>query len=344
MGRIAVGWLGVALVTTFGCARPEPARYPMWEPLSPEVPAVQSSEEALARLRQSRSVWRAMLHEPPDFRPAAFAPLDGVVRYSYVRAHQVSRDEVAFTAMSVENGRLIVRALLMADPTRLQMNTGKDSTGVATRWVERGAEVGARDEGAPAVTIDALYDQCDALLRENAVGLRLYFHPNGLLMSCGHPDGRSVTIQSFSRYPLFEQLDPASQLCSEPWGLFPPFGESLMTQPGWFCRPAADAKFREPPRPRRSDEEPTPAEICEIDPKACPSLDWPSSAGWILASSPCSVDSSWARAPRFLDFGKRAPLMDWAFPFRVSSSGVECGDSLQPNIYPRRARVPRTER
>jgi hypothetical protein len=343
MGRVAITSLGLALAVTFGCAAPEPARYPMWEPLSLEVPAVPSSKQARRWLAQSRDVWRAVLLEPVDYGHVSYTPPDGLVRYSYVRAYQVSLDEVEFTAVSVENGRVILRALLTADPTHLRMNMGKEPTGVATRWVELGAEVGARDEGAPALTIDALYDQCEALLREDEVVPRLYFHANGLLMSCGYPDGRGVAIQSFSRYPLFEQLDPASQLCSEPWGLFPPLGESYLTQLESFCLPAADARFREPLRARRSGAEPGLEDICDLDPKACPKLDWPSSAGWTIVGSWCSVSSSWARAPNFLDFGKRAPLTDLAFPFLVSTSGIECGRSVERKTYQRRANVPRTE-
>src|SRR5688572_17069790 len=128
MGRVAITSLGLALGVTFGCARPEPARYPMWEPLSPEVPAVPSSQQALRWLAQSRDAWRAMLLEPADYRGVSYTPSDGVVRYSYVRAYQVSPDLVEFTAVSVENGSVTLRALLTADPARLRMNSGDQPT------------------------------------------------------------------------------------------------------------------------------------------------------------------------------------------------------------------------
>jgi hypothetical protein len=81
------------------------------EPLSLEVPAVPSSKPARRWLPQSRDVWRAVLLEPVGYGHVSYTPPDGVVRYSYVRAYQVSLDEVEFTAVSVENGRVILRAL-----------------------------------------------------------------------------------------------------------------------------------------------------------------------------------------------------------------------------------------
>lgn len=223
---------GLLLAATFGCARSSvPASYPMWQPLSPQLPTAPSSQLALSWLEQSRGIWRAMQRVPETDKYRQFGvpgARDDVVRYSYVRALQISTEEVEFTAFSVENGRVILRPLLTADPRRLRMNRARQAErySVATRWIERGADVGARDEGAPALTVDALYEKCAALLAQHAQGApRLYFHPDGLLMSCGYPDGESVSIQSLSRYPLFPQVDPADQLCSEPWGLFPPLAD-----------------------------------------------------------------------------------------------------------------------
>jgi hypothetical protein len=330
------------MIATLGCASsPSPARYPMWEPLSPLLPAVPSSEQGRRWLEQSREVWRAILAEPADYRGAvAYTPQDAVVRYSYVRAFQRSREQVEFTALSVEDGKVVLRALLVADPTRLSHNyagvAGRYS--VTTSWIESGVQVGSRDDGAPALTIEALHDRCESLLVSEARVLpRLYFHPDGVLMSCGYLAGEcedcaNVSIQSFSRYPLFSRVEPALQLCTEPWGLFPPLANSFLTETGQLCQPAVDAVFREPRRALEPGEEEL-VDICEIDPLACPRLDKPRSAGWMIlpALGLESRMSNRARAPVFLDFGKRTPLTEWSFPF-----------TGRHGVFRRRAYVPST--
>lgn len=327
-------------IATLGCASsPSPARYPMWEPLSPLLPTAPSSGQGRRWLEQSREVWRAILAEPADYRGApAYTPQDGVVRYSYVRAFQRSREQVEFTAFSVEDGKVVLRALLVAEPARLRHNYADvaERYSVTTSWIESGAQVGSHHEGAPALTIEAIHDRCESLLvRAARVQPRLYFHPDGVLMSCGYLAGEcedcaNVSIQSFSRYPVFSNVDPTLQLCTEPWGLFPPLANSFLSELGQVCRPAADAVFRERPRAREPGEEEF-VDICKISPRDCLRRDPPRSAGWLIlpALGFESRTSYPARAPTFLDFGKRTPLTEWSFPF--------IGGKV---VFPRRAHVP----
>jgi hypothetical protein len=63
-------------------------------------------------------------------------------------------------------------------------------TPVTTDWVETGAgEVGTHPEGAPAVTIDELYDRCrdDVLPRDRGSNdLTLLFRADGILDTCAY--------------------------------------------------------------------------------------------------------------------------------------------------------------
>lgn len=343
---------------------PKTPRFASWEPLTAGIPPVRDRPEALRALKESRRQWSA-------FRDGILQGTEHLGRpgvhpagYTYVRAFQSDSDRVVFTVIAVEQGRVVVRALIDAHPDLLDRRYW-NAPEARSLWVERGERVGKTRGGAKALTIDELYDACETrvLDRHPELAARLYFHPNGLLMQCGFAEGEcgdcpTVSIQSVSRYSVAQEpewLAPSRWLCGTDWGLFPPGAADPLSNPDSECRPA---RIPEPPRRKRPEPEPlietnqegdpegeTAAEddapdraaetreggledICEIDPAACPVLD-------CRDTGDCG-SAAWvqwrarpcmafpSRAPSFLEVGKRLPLDDWAFPFVSSNDGIEC--------------------
>ncbi|HXK19645.1 MAG TPA: hypothetical protein VNG33_17665, partial [Polyangiaceae bacterium] len=123
------------------------AKYPSWEPTTGIVPVVTDRRLALADLEVSRRLWldRAW-HE-----------------YSYVRARQTSHDEVEFTLVVVRGSTVVERALLTLEPDASGLGdrlSGRFGRAPRLQWWEHGHEIGRHDGGAPALTLDQLYDVC----------------------------------------------------------------------------------------------------------------------------------------------------------------------------------------
>jgi hypothetical protein len=332
------------------------------------VPAVSRSDQAALLLAQSRALWQVWRTQPVDFR------LSGVPRtrdgqlyrgraYSYVRARQISDARVELTLFVVgsasereperEPERVLTRALVSADPNHLDSHAGAKQEQLRSEWVERSTAIGAHAAGAPARTVDELYDDCARLLAAHReLEPHLYFHPNGVLMHCGFTVEQcrncpEISIESFSHYSFdweWPHADPAKWVCGTRWGVFAPGTELPELSSAIQC---AASYLPLLPRPRT----PPPAEgaglqdICEIDPIACPPAHTDGAAFWGQILTPCP---QWpARAPNPLEIGKPAPRTTWSFPFSNGADGIECGDKLgevqhrvSPTLTPKPERAP----
>jgi hypothetical protein len=343
-----------------GCAStPRTPLYASWEPLTASIPAVSDRKAAIRALGESRRLWNVFRRDrPPDAAMLQRPSSRTRPGYTYVRAFQTDADRVEFTIVAVENDRVVVRAMIDAHPGRLA-RWADDAPVPRSLWVERGAEVGKNDEGAPAFTIDELYQVCESsvLGRHPELAARLYFHPNGLLMQCGFAAGEcddcpTVSIQSVSRYSVAHEptwLAPSRWVCGTDWGMFPPGAEDPLGRPGEECKPAPvpAPPEREPEPPKKpsiptthgeedvegenawlfeGEEEQGLGDICKIDPAACPGIPCRGDcmlAKWMqLQVGYCF--SAPARKPTFFEVGKRLPYGDWAFPFVTSDDGIEC--------------------
>lgn len=353
-----------AVLVLAACARPIEARFPSWEPSSSAIPVSESREVARRRLAESRRVFEVWKRRRPrDAR--------GQVDergYSYVRVRQTAEDRIEVTLLGVRDGRVVLRALIEAHPDHLETEPKRipPALRAVTRWVEREGAVGRHDGGAPALTVERLYDLCEReiLAADVAAAPRLYFHPNGVLMHCGYlpsecSDCPTIAIQSLSRHALVDDspaLDPTRWVCSNERGFYAPGSEDPLLAPDFECLPSKREKkaepvraSREPPRTpeqaeacflspsecgEQADEPATPPDICRIEPALCrcPRDDceratWGYAGGFICGAGP-------ARRPSFLDLGKIEPLAEWSFPFRTAG-GVECsGESWLRRITP----------
>lgn len=319
----------VAVALVGACGAPAPARYAGWEPMPEGIPAPRARATALRYLAESRSLFRLWLEGPPPDRAAIGRAIPtGGRAYSYVRARQLSEDRVDFTLFVVNDERVVVRALVSADPAFLDSAwLEPEERRVRSLWVERGDDVGQRTDGMPPRTIDELYDDCTRLVASRPdLEPRLYFHPNGVLMHCGFAFGdcsscAAVSIQSFSRLPLDDAYPPDAPhewLCARPWGVVAP-ATPVPTMTLICHAPPA-------PAPARSTQGSL-ENVCAIDPAACPgycATDACRVARWSqpLAPSPCPA---WPeRDPRPLELGKADPRAVWTFPF-TSGGDIECG-------------------
>jgi hypothetical protein len=365
-----------ALALTFGagCASaPKTPLFASWEPLTASIPAVSDRKAALRALGESRQLWNVFRRgEAPDQTMLGRPSSRTRPGYTYVRAFQTDSDRVEFTIVAVENDRVVVRAMIDSHPRLLDRIRDSDPV-PRSLWVERGAEVGKNEEGAPALTIDELYAACESrvLGRHPELNARLYFHPNGLLMQCGFAAGQcddcpTVSIQSVSRYSVAHEptwLTPDRWVCGSDWGMFPPGAEDPLGKIGEECKPAlvpAPPKQEPPkttsvPNTESFDSEADEVlfaglddgraglqDICKIDPAACPGI--PCRGDCMLAKwTQWQVGSGMsgpARKPTFLEVGKRLPYGDWAFPF-VSGYDLESGG---PHRYFRHVRPTTDER
>lgn len=125
-------------------------------------------EEMRRRLEASRRVWRAQV--------AARGP-----RYAYQR-REASRNGEGLTTLVVVEGERVVE--------RYSKETGGGAPQVgqpATSWAERGGTVGSHPKAHPAVTLDALYDECaQVLARADDANANVHFviGSDGILASC----------------------------------------------------------------------------------------------------------------------------------------------------------------
>lgn len=270
----------LALAFAPACAKPHHARYASWEPTSPEIPATPDRALAKARLGQGRALFEQFLGEAPRmFRH--LPPEPGTRRYSYARVDELASDRLAVTLFAVERGRVVLRALLEVAPARIGQvywdQVGNDAAHWAEVFVERGTEVGTHQRGSPALSVEALYEQCEreVLGADAEASPRLNFDPKGLLMQCGFApddcsDCPSISIHSLSTYPLTE-INPELEV--ERWFCRGDQGPIL---PGAFYAPALPLECQPPPpppKPLRPGEHLELADICRIDPKACPQVD-----------------------------------------------------------------------
>jgi hypothetical protein len=291
-----------------GCAASHPARYPNWEPTSPEIPEVHDRARARALLAESREIWRSHEFEA----------------YTYVRATERRPDRVEYTVVAVQGGVADQRALLAVDPGRARPNETypKDSWGALPEliWRESGKAVGKNPGGAPPLTIDQLYDVCEKQVLGSDVNAapRLYFHPDGLLEHCGFVAGECddcprVSIASVSRFHPNVAEHPLDYLCTHEYGLYPagaeaPFDQhcTCMAISGRRIRPATAA----PP-----EHEPT---ICDIDPAACPGFD-PDAVPrppWNCKFLGIPRNLKFRPVPRAIDIGKSEPNAPWRARWR----------------------------
>ncbi len=320
MVRALIGFVASAMVA---CSTPRHATYPAWEPTSPVVPRVQNRQRALAALEASRKAWlergydrapvpRAELERPSWLRPG----------YTYVRALQVDDDEVRFTLLVVESGRVVERSLLSSRPdaSGLGDRLGAELGSVPTlHWREALRDVGRHEEGAPPLTVDELYDLC----RDQVLGAhpeltpRLSFQRNGLLQHCGFlsdecPECPSASISSVGRTLPQPWQEPQDLVCNDRPGLVVA-GDSPWA--GGACE-MCECLARNRSDPNAPRQVGGLADICAIDPRACPEPhpkppamgNW--SCKWLLSAdcsggaidldpmctaSPAEFDGEWHR-------------------------------------------------
>ena len=312
------------------CARPHPARFPSWEPTSALVPAIRDRARARRYLAESRSIWERT--DPirwswggPDGthhrqRPRREDERKPRSRYTYVRAMELGDHQVLFTVLVVDRGRVASRSLIEADPDRLQFNSSsRDPESLRVRWHENNAEVGRHTDGAPAVTIDALYGSCrdDVLATHPELAVHLYFHPDGVLQHCGFlpdecADCPTVSIQSYveSHHDPAAAVSPLDALCSDRYGLFPAGAYALFD---WKC--LCESRLR--PSRRQTRETGEPGSICEIDPAACPRSN---DRGPSWSCKTLGFCGPWPQRPTVpREVGKPDPTGPWPVDWRRGS-------------------------
>ena len=130
------------------------------------------------------------------------------------------------------------------------------------------------------------------------------------------------------------RLLPSRWVCGSDWGMFPPAATDPLRSPDEECKPAPLPKSQRR-KPQESDEGGL-ANICEIDPAACPELVCRGDC--VLAKwtqwrvDPCRVYPS--RKPTFFEVGKRLPQSDWAFPFGSSNDFICRGNRYFRRVQP----------
>jgi hypothetical protein len=224
--------------------------------------------------------------------------------YSYIRAEELAPDRVAFTLLVVDGERVTLRALVEADPALLEKDAFQQAgNAVRSLWVERGAQVGGHQDGAPALSIERLYDECARMISAHPASTpRLYFHPNGVLMHCGIDpeqcdDCPRLSVQSFSPYRMDEDVpagEPARWICTRGAGAFPPGASTPAYGEVSGCFASAACRAGNCPR----------ALWTRVHPPGC--------------------NGSPEHAPGPLELGKVDPLAAWVFPI-VERNTIECG-------------------
>jgi len=324
-----VFWLALVVgLCAIGCAHAPPALYAGWEPMNAGIPKVASSADALRQLEQSRAIWRAWRLEPLD-QLVGLSVEQVVGKYSYVRAHQVAKDRIEFTLFVVSaDDHVVLRALISADPAGLDgAPMGKRVTwrSFGSHWVERNADVGKHEGGAAPRSVDGLYDDCAKLIRQHpSAPVRLFFHPDGVLMQCGFAAEDcsacgEVSVQSYSHFAVDAAIlsdDPAKWVCSAAWGVYLP-GSYVPVLRDWLsCYAIARAPH---PRPVSTGSN----DICTVDPAACPDLQPDGDSYWEPSGHACSSVPEHQPGP--LELGKPEPHARWGFKFVLPPS-IDCND------------------
>ena len=92
------------------------------------------------------------------------------------------------TVITVKNGKVVGRSYV----AKLHANNGTGAVTVTAQWTEDETQLSTHQEGAPALTLDAIYEQARThwlLKRDDA---KTYFEAknNGMISSCGYvPNG-----------------------------------------------------------------------------------------------------------------------------------------------------------
>jgi hypothetical protein len=247
---------------------------------------------------------------------------------------------VEFTVIGVDEDRVTVRVLVSADVDKLeagkepQLNEAPPQPGLDLQWIETAQNIGTHSAGAPAHTIEELYEICnrDVLGTRPDLPAQMFFHPDGVLMQCGFsseecPQCARVSIQSYgpmsvSKIPVNVLTTPGLWLCRDITGAFPPYGYPP-TRFGPICQPVqwrclSDAKRTTLPSPCvRESATPkdegitTVEELCEIDPEGC---GYPRARHAVWRSGGLVDGPAPARPPTYWEIGKRTPLGVWSFP------------------------------
>lgn len=254
------------------------------------------------------------------------------MEYTYVRARQLSSEQVQFTILSVEGDRVVVRGLTETKPAMLEW-LGASALDHPERmptpvYVEIGANVGIHSAGAPPLLIEQLYEQCEAEIRRPRVGpIRMYFHPSGVLMQCGRaasecPNCPTISIQSYGFESLHSQAleyDASHWACTVRWGLLPPLAIDWVGGQRYQCQ-APELQSERITRLRNLKEDCLP---CDCVPRQCDKrFDWPT---WTVRhAEPCPT---FLNPPGFLDVGKSDPDA----PFKLHGTSNTAIDCSGPN-------------
>lgn len=259
---------GLAACTTVRAA------YPSWEPTPATVPIVRDQRRALADLELSRKLWLER-----DWQD-----------YSYVRALQTSPDQVEFTLIVVRGGKVSERALLTSQTDANALGdrlSGKLGQPPQMLWREHGREIGRHETGAPALTMDRLYDLCrDRVLSvQSEHSPRLSFHRDGLLQHCGFlsedcDDCATASVQTVADATPQPWQVPLDVLCTDRHGLFLQWQAPLTANGCELCHCVANNPADPRPGPDSEEEEADANNICKIDPASCPRREQPERASW----------------------------------------------------------------
>jgi hypothetical protein len=204
-----------------------------WEPTTPAVPVVFDRHAALQTLNRARAAWDRRLRIQGIHRAGPDSPIwqHLLPSYTYVRAQRVAENQVRFTAISVDQARVVRRALLVADPRELTFIYNlKHARYPKVVWDEHETEIGRHPDGAAPISVDALYDICekDILGRHPELSARLSLTDKGELAHCGYlaedcADCPQVSIQSVvENFVPKAAAGPLDYLCVAESGLFPP--------------------------------------------------------------------------------------------------------------------------
>ncbi len=295
--------LGIVLPCLMvACSSLQHATYPAWEPTSPVVPVVKSRSLARQYLEMSRRLWQ-------DW---------GNHNYAYLRARQVSADEVQFTLLIVEQDRVVQRALLSARPDESglgELHDEKYGSAPALLWWERGKEVGKHADGAPPLIVDQLYDVCREQVLDARLELepRLYFRFDGFLQHCGFlvddcPDCPVASIQSLGSFTPRLRKEPKDGVCNDRPGLVVAGDHWIGALPCGGCTCSEHLRGSEQP----SSEEGELENLCKVDPAACDALEsnkHPQMGSWYCRTQPvgdCRQDNWYPPEPACT--GREHPL------------------------------------
>ena len=291
------------------------AKYPSWEPTTSTVPVVTDRKLALADLEASRQLWLKLAwHE-----------------YTYVRARQNSNDELEFTFIVVRGKAVVERAFLTskADPSELgDRMSGRVGRAPRLHWREQGHDIGRHEGGAPALTVDQLYDVCrDHVLSVQQEHLpRLSFHDDGLLQHCGFlttdcEDCAVASVQTLSAITPKPWQAPADLLCTDRYGLVLAYRAPVTAFGCEICTCMAN-NASDPNRKLQQEEADEYGQgsglpnICDIDPAACPARGAapPDHASWschfVLDADGCADSSYLAPNPECLARARPLPMPD----------------------------------